>query len=418
MPPPRRLSAPWIYPVLGEPIRDGTVLIDESGHVVSIGPSAHVPTAPECHQEHFPGAAIMPGLVNTHTHLELTGLEGQVPEEDFAAWIRHLRALKEERLSGQFLEAARRGVADCFASGVTTVADTGDSGAVIQALAELGGSGVVYQEVFGPHPDQCRDSLDHLQSRLAELRRFESSRIRLGVSPHAPYTVSEALYLAVMELARAQDLPVAVHIAESPAEAEFLLQGTGAFADAWRGRQIPLPTRLGRSPIVWLEACGVLAPGTLCIHAVQVDAGDIALLSRHGCAIAHCPGSNVRHGHGDAPLAAFLAAELRVGVGTDSVASVTRLDLLAEARSARKLAGLSAEASLALCTLEAARALGLDHEVGHLSAGGWGDATILDLGDPSAEGALAEALLERAPEDVVATYVGGRQVYARDQSAH
>jgi 5-methylthioadenosine/S-adenosylhomocysteine deaminase len=415
--PPRRLSAPWIYPVLGEPIQDGAVLIDETGHVVSVGPNAHVATAPDCRHEHFAGAAIMPGLVNTHTHLELTGLEGQAPEEDFASWIRHLRALKEQRSPEQFLEAARRGVTDCFASGVTTVADTGDSGAVIQALAELGGSGVVYQEVFGPHPDQCGDSLAGLRSRLAELDRFESARIRLGVSPHAPYTVSESLYLAVMELARAQERPVAVHIAESPAEVEFLGQGTGAFADAWHGRQIPLPTRQGRSPIGWLEASGGLAPGLLCIHAVQVDAGDIALLSRHQCAIAHCPGSNTRHGHGDAPLAAFLEAGITVGVGTDSVVSVPRLDLLSEARRARTLANLSADAALALCTLEAARALDLDHEVGHLAVGVWGDATILDLGDLPADEALAETLLERAPEDVVATYVGGRKVYARDAPA-
>jgi 5-methylthioadenosine/S-adenosylhomocysteine deaminase len=415
MTPPRRLSAPWIYPVLGEPIRDGAVLIDESGRVVSVGPGARVPAPSECLREHFSRAAIIPGLINAHTHLELTGFKGQVPEDDFAAWIRHLRALKEERSPGQFLEAARRGVADCFASGVTTVADTGDSGAVIQALAELGGSGVVYQEVFGPHPDQCAASLDGLQSRIAELRRFESPRIRLGVSPHAPYTVSETLFRAVMELARRRDLPVAVHIAESPAEAEFLLQGTGAFADAWNGRQIPLPTLRGSSPIAWLEASGALGPLTLCIHAVQVDASDIALLSRRGCAVAHCPGSNLRHGHGDAPLAAFLEAGLRVGVGTDSVASVGRLDLLAEARRARELAGLSADAALALCTLEAARALDLDHDVGHLTAGAWGDATILDLEDVPAERTLAEAVLECVPEDVVATYVSGRKVYSRDE---
>lgn len=414
MPPPRRLSAPWIYPVLGEPIRDGAVLIAESGRVVSVGPGARVPTPSECLREHFSTGVIMPGLINTHTHLELTGFEGRVAEDDFAAWVRHLRALKEERAPGQFLEAARRGVADCFASGVTTVADTGDSGAVIQALTELGGSGIVYQEVFGPHPDQCRASLDGLQLRIAELRRFESPRIRLGVSPHAPYTVSEPLFRAVMELAHRQNLPVAVHIAESPAEAEFLLRGTGAFADAWKGRQIPLPTLRGSSPITWLEASGALGPLTLCIHAVQVDASDIALLARRGCAVAHCPGSNLRHGHGDAPLAAFLEAGLRVGVGTDSVASVSRLDLLAEARRARKLGGLSAAAALALCTLEAARALGLDRDVGSLTAGGWGDATVLDLRDVRVEHSLAETVLDCAPADVVATYVSGRKVFSRD----
>jgi 5-methylthioadenosine/S-adenosylhomocysteine deaminase len=247
---------------------------------------------------------------------------------------------------------------------------------------------------------------------VAESRRFTSPRIRLGVSPHAPYTVSEPLLAAVMNWARAERLPVAVHIAESPAEREFLAQATGPFAAAWEKRQIPLPARLGGSPIAWLEASGGLTPNTLCIHAVQVDATDIALLARAGCAVAHCPGSNLRHRHGDAPLGAFLRAGLRVGVGTDSVASVGRLDLLAEARRARTLAGLSATAALDLCTTDAARALGLDREVGRLEPGMWGDVTVIRVSAVADGSGIPELLLESSPDQVVATYVGGRKVHS------
>ncbi|HSM17623.1 MAG TPA: amidohydrolase family protein [Gemmatimonadales bacterium] len=415
MVPPLRLSAPWLYPAGGSEvsaIEDGALLIDEAGRLAAMGPDATVPAPAGCRREHYAQTVIMPGLVNTHTHLELTGFEDRVLDEDFASWIRHLRALKEQRMPEEFLAAARRGLADCFAAGVTTVADTGDSGAVIRALAEAGGSGIAYQEVFGPHPDQCESSLIGLQARVAELRRFASPRIRLGVSPHAPYTVSEPLATAVMNWARAEGLPVAVHIAESPAEREFLLQATGPFAAAWKTRQIPLPPRPGSSPIAWLESSGGLTPDTLCIHAVQVDAEDIAELARADCAIAHCPGSNLRHRHGDAPLAAFLEAGLRVGVGTDSVASVGRLDLLAEARRARTLAGLSAAAALDLCTAAAARALGLDGAVGRLAPGLWGDVTLVRVGAVTDPSDIPEALLESSPGQVVATYVGGRKVHS------
>jgi 5-methylthioadenosine/S-adenosylhomocysteine deaminase len=212
----------------------------------------------------------------------------------------------------------------------------------------------------------------------------------------------------VGELARSEGLPLAVHLAESRAETQ-LLRAEGPFAEAWQRRGIPLPSLPGRSPVAWLDEHGVLSDRTLCIHVVQVDAEDVDRLAAAGAAIAHCPLSNRRHGHGDAPLGALLAAELRVGVGTDSVVSVGRLDLLAEARAARTLAGLSAERALALVTLEGAKAIGLADEVGSLLPGKWGDVAILKL--RGANGTPAEQVLATGSEDIVATYVGGRLVF-------
>ena len=134
--------------------------------------SATFPGRPASPAEDFGDAVLLPGLINTHTHLELTGLDGEPPEPDFAAWIRRLREAKAARAPEAYLAAARRGLADCWAAGVTTVADTGDSGAVIQALAEAGGSGIAYQEVFGPHPDQRDESLAGLQRQVERLGRF------------------------------------------------------------------------------------------------------------------------------------------------------------------------------------------------------------------------------------------------------
>jgi 5-methylthioadenosine/S-adenosylhomocysteine deaminase len=298
---------------------------------------------------------------------------------------------------------------------VTTVADTGDSGAVIEALAERGGSGIAYQEVFGPAPAQCGDSLAGLQARVAALASFATGRVRIGVSPHAPYTVSGPLFRAVARWAEEERLPLAVHVAESVAEEELLARGAGAFADAWRTRRIPLPEPLGRSPVAWLEEHDVLVPETLCIHVVRANERDRALLAREGAAVAHCPLSNAAHGHGAAPLGPLLEAGIRVGVGTDSVMSVGRLDLLAEARAARKLAGLPPEDALRLCTIDAARALGLQDVVGSLEPGKWGDCVVIRAAAPDTT--PEEQVLASGPRDVQVTLLGGRDVYRAERSA-
>ncbi|HEX5004661.1 MAG TPA: amidohydrolase family protein [Gemmatimonadales bacterium] len=411
--PVRLLSADWVVPMDGPPIHDGAVLIGADGRIREVGPRAAVAAPHGVERERFPGAALIPGLVNTHTHLELTGLAGKAPEDDFPSWIRRVRALKAERSQADFLDAARAGLAACHAAGVTTVADTGDSGAVIEAMAGAGGSGIAYHEVFGPHPDQVDESMAGFRARMASLRQFAFARVRLGVSPHAPYTVSGPLYAAIAVFAADGGFPIAVHLAESTAESELLQGAAGPFAEAWAARGIPVPSLPGRSPVEWLAQHGVLGPSTLAIHVVQAGARDIALLGLHRCAVAHCPLSNRRHGHGTAPIGAFLRAGLRVGVGTDSEVSVGALDLLAEARAARALAGLAADAALALATTGAAAALGLEREVGSLRAGMWGDAAVVGIAGARAADAVLEAILASGPADVVETILGGRTVHRR-----
>jgi cytosine/adenosine deaminase-related metal-dependent hydrolase len=242
------------------------------------------------------------------------------------------------------------------------------------------------------------------------LGRYAGGRVRLGVSPHAPYTVSGPLYAATATWARTEALPIAVHLAESSDESRLLAGGDGAFADAWRARAIPMPSPSGFTPVEWLDHHGVLGARTLCIHVVQASPGDVARLARAGAAIAHCPLSNRAHGHGDAPLGPFLTAGLRVGIGTDSVVSVGTLDLLAEARTARRLAGLDAVRTLALCTIDGAWALGLEREIGSLAPGKWGDVAVIRVGDVPEE-TVEEQVLASGPGDVRATFVGGRDVY-------
>ena len=394
-----RIRAQFVHPVTAPPIEDGAVLVDDRGTIAAVGPNAVVPTPPGARALEFPHARLLPGLVNTHTHLELTHLIGKNTEREFAGWIRGLRVLKDATSPDEFSRSAEQGVRDAWAAGVTCVADTGSTGAPLEALARLGGRGIYYQEVFGPDPAKCAASMEELRRALDRLSPFASSLLSLGVSPHAPYTVSEPLYRAVAELARSEGWPVAMHLAESPAETELVRDGAGSFAEALRARGFPITPR-GCSPVEYLVQLGVVQRGTacLCIHCVQVDQRDVELLCHAGASIAHCPRSNRAHGHGAAPLAAFRRAGLRVGLGTDSVVSVGDSSLLAEAAAA----GLDGEDALRMLTIEGARALGLEGEIGSLEVGKQADLAVF----PST--ALYRLL---PPVTALLTLVAGRVVH-------
>src|SRR5262249_39442378 len=291
---------------------------------------------------HYPAAELTLGLVNCHTHLELTQLGGggKHAEPEFHKWIWHVRTLKDATTTEAFYDAAVAGVRDCWARGMTCMAETGSTGAVMRALHDLGGRGIVYHETFGPDPSRCGESMAELESSLGPLRRLATSQLVLGISPHAPYSVSAPLYRASVAFARREGFPIAVHIAESPAETEFVRDGAGPFATLFGARSIPVEAH-HCSPVEYLLRLGVLGPAALCIHCVQVSWADVELLRAAGAAVAHCPLSNAAHGHGRSPFSLFRKAGVPVGLGTDSVVSVGALDLWAEAAAA----GLQEEAA-------------------------------------------------------------------------
>ena len=368
-----RLRAGWVHPVTAPPITDGAVLVADDGTIAALGPQALVPRPEGALEREFPEGKLVPGLVNTHTHLELTHLAGRNPEREFSRWIRTIRALKDATTPDEFDHSAEQGVRGCWAAGVTCVADTGSTGAPLRALARLGGRGIYYQEVFGPDPARCAESMRELRDALTRLAPLASERARLGVSPHAPYTVSAPLYRAVAELARREAMPLAVHLAESREETALVRDGAGTFAEALRSRAIAV-TAHDCSPVEYLLRLGVLerATGWLCIHCVQVDERDVQILRESGAGLAHCPRSNRAHGHGTAPLAAFRGAGIPVGLGTDSVVSAGDVNLWAEAAAA----GLEGEEALRMLTIEGARALGLDGAIGSLEVGKQADLAV------------------------------------------
>ena len=375
-----RYRARWVVPVSSPPVGDGVVAVD--GDRI-----AYVGDAPPGDDVNLGEVLLLPGLVNAHCHLELTVMRGFLEDLDFRRWIVRLTGARRAVLDRDaLLDSARYGLAEGVRAGITTYADTCESGVVAQAMREARVRGVMYQEVFGPDPAQCEASIAALREKVAGLRYLETPLVRIGISPHAPYTVSDDLFRAATELAREQHLPMAIHIAESELEHEFVGAGTGAFAEGLRRRGITVAPR-GESPIRLLDELGVLGVAPLLIHCVRVDGRDIEVIARSGSAVAHCPISNAKLGHGIAPVDEMLNAGITMGLGSDSMASNNRMDLLEEARVAllnqRARIGSwespSAIDVLEMATIGGACALGLGDQIGTLETGKQADLVAFRL---------------------------------------
>ena len=378
-----RYHARWVLPISAAPIENGTVAVAD-GRITYVGPRANAPRGTD---RELGDALLLPGLVNVHTHLELTVMRGFLEDLDFAQWIMRLNRVKRAVLDRDLmLEGARLGVAEGLRAGITTYADTCDTGVAFDAMVDAGVRGIMYQEVFGPDPAVCEQSMTELRGKVASFRERESNLVRVGVSPHAPYTVSDALYRAVARYAADERLPVAVHIAESEHERALVERGEGVFAEGLRRRSIPVAPRASSS-VELLKRTGLLDRRPLMIHCVRVHAQDIATIAATKSPVAHCPASNAKLGHGIAPLVEMLDAGITIGLGSDSVASNNSMDMLAESRATilaqrARLARhdvLCARDVLALATLGGARALGLDGEIGSLEPGKSADLAAFPL---------------------------------------
>jgi 5-methylthioadenosine/S-adenosylhomocysteine deaminase len=397
------VSAGWVIPADGPPLRDAFVAW-EDGRIVEVGPGRA--------DRHFHDALILPGLVNAHSHIEYAVYAGFGDGETFGGWLADHIARKRRLDQGAMVAIARLGAAELLSAGVTTIADYSFSGAAAPAAAELGLRAIVYLEVFGADPGEAAQRFDGLRAGIDE-----SDLVRIGISPHAPYTCSVEVYRYCLSLG----IPVGTHLAESDGENEWLLHGTGPLAAA-SDYLIP-PT--GRRAVATLDE--VLGPELLSAHCVTVDESEIALLAGANVPVAHCPRSNAYLGCGIAPLTALRAAGVRVGLGTDSPASTPSLDPWDELRAAlagarareRRQDALSSTEALGLATLDSARALGLESEIGSLTPGKRADLTVVSvegsLYDP-VEDPLVAAVNGTTSALVLETIVDGRTRYRQGET--
>jgi cytosine/adenosine deaminase-related metal-dependent hydrolase len=404
----RVLSADWVVPVEGPPIGDGAVAIADDGTIAALGPREELGS-----DVHYAESVILPGFVNAHTHLEYDVYVGFGDGLGFADWI-SLHVQRKARIELMDMEAiARLGALNCLRSGITTVGDCSFSGAAATACADLGLRGTIYLEVFGTTDEPIHDRFEPMRERIADSL---SDDVRLGISPHAPYTCTIELYRACAQLR----LPVATHLAESDAETEFLRTGRGA----WESFAEMLVPPLGTTGIRALAEAGLLDANVVAAHCVKADEEEIALLAEHDVAVAHCPRSNGILGCGVAPLRELRDAGIRVCIATDSPASTPSFDMFDEMRAAiagargreERPEALTAADALELATLGGARALGLDDSLGSLVPGKQADLTVLSLADTAFipwEDPVTGAILGGSPQGVVATLVSGKPRYEK-----
>jgi cytosine/adenosine deaminase-related metal-dependent hydrolase len=404
-------EADWICPASSAPVRNGRLAV-ENGTIHDAAQSANAKVV------RFPGCAIIPGFVNAHTHIELTVLRGFLDDLPFVDWIPRLTDAKYRVLSRADLRiSAQLGAVEMLRAGVTCLGEVMDLGVAWDAMRELGLQGVAYQEVFGPAPEQADEALRDLQGKLVHYRQNETPTLRVGVSPHAPYTVSAKLYEEVNRYAGGERLRMTTHIAESIDEGMFVRNGAGVFAERWRGRGIAVEAARC-SPLEYLDRLGLLRPEMLLVHGIDVDASDLERLKENRPALVHCPKSNAKLAQGVAPITEIQKTGIPLGLGSDSVASNNVVDMFEEMRMAvfhqrsrtQAFDALDAKAVFRMATLGGAECLGLADHLGSLDVGKRADFAIVDLSDLALQPVFdpVEAMVYSASRsNVRATYIGG-----------
>lgn len=423
------LLARYVLPVNGPHIDDGAVLVQGS-EIVAVGTSSELVAAyPDEEVVDYGLAALMPGFVDLHTHLEYSVFRGVVDDLPYSRWKMEVSRREEFLDEEDWADSAVLGAVEAIRSGITTIADITNTGASLGAARDSGLRGVIYREVSTM---DARAVDDVVAEGFDDIACWEqqtgSDRLTIGIAPHGPYACHPRLFQTVAEAVGSSDRHVAIHLAGSHDEYDFVRYGSSPLAQDFRlqsgwENEPWMPT--GVSPVRYVYQWGVLdLPNVMAVHCVHVDAEDIDVLQHTDVAVAHCPRCNAKLGMGIAPLGEFITHGLRVGIGTDSPASNSTIDFFEEMRVGlliqRSLRGeqgfFSAKPLVEMATRGAAQALKLDRLVGTLEPGKKADVIAVDLSQSwqvptqNPYGALVHTCSQ---EDVLMTMVDGKMLYDR-----
>ena len=363
-----RYRAAWILPINQPPIAGGVVTV-ERDLITAVGPYDGGDV------EDLGNVAVLPGLVNAHTHLELSWMRGRVaPDTSMPAWAARLMALRAAEHAGHpdAAEHAESQIADAIvearASGTCLVGDVTNTLATFGPLLDSELSAALFRELVGfaaPDPDAL---VRQVSEQIADLTPI--AWLRPSIVPHAPYSVSPALMQAIARWSKGK--PLSIHLGESQQEVQFLKDGTGE----WRalleqlGAWNPSWTPPACGPVEYLDRLGMVHDRLLAVHGVQFTDAELTRLAAARATVVTCPRSNRWTGAGAPPIERFYASGVRVAVGTDSLASVDDLNLFAELAEMRRLApSVPAARLLESATLAGAQALGFDAELGTIEPG-------------------------------------------------
>jgi cytosine/adenosine deaminase-related metal-dependent hydrolase len=364
--------AGWLLPISQPPIRDAWLRTDR-GRIVAFGPSrpGDFTASDEIDLGH---AAVLPGLVNAHTHLELSWMRGRIPEtDDFPGWIRSVVGLDREARpdADEAMRALGEAIDEARAFGTAAVGDVSNTLASSNGLAAREMPAVVFHELIG---FRASDAGRLIEEALARLERVPASALlRHTLAPHAPYSVSPALFGSIrIALRHAPFARSSVHLGESTAETEFLQDGTGPWRDFLEALGTWDPSWIAPqcNPVDYVDQMGFLDERLLVVHGVQFGAQELQRLVARGATLVTCPRGNIRTGAGVPPITEFFASGARVAVGTDSLASVPDLNLFSEVAEMRRLAPtIPARLLLESATATGAQALGFESDFGTIEAG-------------------------------------------------
>jgi aminodeoxyfutalosine deaminase len=367
------LTARWLFPVAGPPLPGGTITV-ANGRIVAVEP--HGTRRADLD---LGNCAILPGLVNAHTHLDLTGMLGLAPPSaDFTTWLRQVISHRRQRTPQQVAEDIRLGLAECIRTGITLIGDISSDGGSWNTLAHSSIRAVVFREVLGL-PEERATAAWEAFCRWRE-NISPTPTCRPGVSPHAPYSARVSLYRAAAKAG----VPISTHLAETQAELQLLAEHRGPFVDFLSDLGVWSPDGLANGPQQILELCKGQATVAFA-HGNYLTGTDT--IPENG-AIVYCPRTHAAFGHSSHPFRELLKRGVRVALGTDSLASNPDIDLLAEARFLHaNNPDVPGEVVLRMATLSGAEALGWADETGSLEAGKSADLVVvplagLDSGDP------------------------------------
>jgi cytosine/adenosine deaminase-related metal-dependent hydrolase len=369
-----RYHAAWILPISEPPIRDGWLAIDR-GRVVALGSAGRRVLYDGAREVDLGDVAVMPGLVNAHTHLELSYLRDEVPPASaFVTWIRGVMAARRQRPdpdSPEILDAVDRAVAETVASGTAIVGDIGNTLVTFGPLTRSPLAAVLFYELIRFNVADAEALVEDAVAQIDALG--PSDRVRTSLAAHAPYSVAPLVLRAIRQaIDRNPFAPCSVHLSESVEEMEFIRTGGGPWRalleeiGAWDPAWVPP----GGSPVQFLDESGFLDARVLAVHGVQMTTADLDRLVARGSTVVTCPRSNGHTGAGAPPIEDFYNYGVNVAVGTDSLASAPDLNVFAELATLRALAPtVSAGALLDSATRQGARALGFDADYGTIEPG-------------------------------------------------
>lgn len=409
-------AATYLLASAAAPPLGGGALAVADGRIVDAGPLDRLRSEYSAPVREFPGCVIMPGLVNAHTHLELTHFPSwrvrkgiDYSPRTYVDWVIQVIKIRRSLTREELEHSVREGLRMSLECGTTAIGEILSDRTLIPLYLGADISGRLFYEAIGQDPERCAHLLAEIDDSLSA---FPAGSLRPGVSPHASHTLSPLFMQEITALARTRSVPIAIHLAESREEVSFLHDSSGKIAELlypFAGWDAYLPAPRRTTPTAYLDSLGVLGDSTAVVHCVHVVPADAELLKKRGVTAILCPRSNDRLVVGKAPAALLKKAGITLALGTDSLASNDSLSMWDEMRFLRKEfpSVFSPDEVLAMATINAARALALDGETGSLEKGKRADFLVVKTGASAPD--LAEALIEEGGR-VEEVFVGGRQL--------